>query len=488
MQDKSGSDLIDLSTGAVSGSFPLFDDFDYVTQESDGNLLVSGNGYVETIDPRRQRSLSTFGSSQIRAAGVHTGSGTQFYYPAQAVQGPDGTIYTADPLNTIEATSPQGYLEGSHHPRPGQQRRRQPGHGRLQLLSGRLHLLLPRGAARSTTARDNISTISLSTLNAYLGRRPRARPTRSGGGPACPRRPRPTTSPPGPRRRSSASFDPWWLSQASHLQLSYSVENTASLDAETVPTPTTIPLPTTAGGLADIPLTIPAADQQPGPYLVQASLFDTEHLAADAPRDHLHALHRRGHRGRTRPGQPPERHRRRGPDRSPGGGPQRPTRTRRAAGGHHQLEHLPPQLLALESDRGDVRPFGHDLRQRPDRLLQGRLPGPAGPRHLLAPGQRRIDGSVPTALVDNGWWKADVTALVSYYANGARRMRPVRPGDQVGSRGTSPTTPGGATAASTSARCSSPVLPGGQVGHARLVLDGHRRVVAQRARSAGGSS
>ena len=25
-------------------------------------------------------------------------------------------------------------------------------------------------------------------------------------------------------------------------------------------------------------------------------------------------------------------------------------------------------------------------------------------------------GSVPTALVDNGWWQGDITALVSYYA------------------------------------------------------------------------
>ena len=39
--------------------------------------------------------------------------------------------------------------------------------------------------------------------------------------------------------------------------------------------PTTIPLPTTAPGLASIPLTIPAADQQPGPYQVQATLLDT---------------------------------------------------------------------------------------------------------------------------------------------------------------------------------------------------------------------
>ena len=47
-----------------------------------------------------------------RSQGAHTGSGTQFDYPAQATQGPDGTIYTADPLDTIEATSPKGYFEG----------------------------------------------------------------------------------------------------------------------------------------------------------------------------------------------------------------------------------------------------------------------------------------------------------------------------------------------------------------------------------------
>ncbi len=121
-QTPAGSDLIDQSTGAVNGSFPLFDDFDYVTQESDGNLLFSGNGYVETVGPTGT-VLSSFGSSRTRGAGAHTGSGTQFYYPAQAVQGPDGTIYTADPLNTIESTSPRGYLAGHHDPGPEQRRR-----------------------------------------------------------------------------------------------------------------------------------------------------------------------------------------------------------------------------------------------------------------------------------------------------------------------------------------------------------------------------
>ncbi len=53
------------------------------------------------------------------------------------------------------------------------------------------------------------------------------------------------------------------------------MESTSSLTAETVPAPTTVSLPTSAAGLASIPLTIPAADRAPGPYLVQASLLDT---------------------------------------------------------------------------------------------------------------------------------------------------------------------------------------------------------------------
>ena len=85
---------------------------DYVTQEAGGNLLFSGNGYVETVSPTGQ-VLSTFGAANIQGNGAHTGSGSQFYYPGQAVQGPDGTIYTADPLYTMEATSPNGFLQGS---------------------------------------------------------------------------------------------------------------------------------------------------------------------------------------------------------------------------------------------------------------------------------------------------------------------------------------------------------------------------------------
>ncbi|MGA2837913.1 MAG: hypothetical protein ABSF84_15070, partial [Acidimicrobiales bacterium] len=104
VQDTASSVVLDQSTGAVSGTFPLIVGIDgFVTQEAGGDLLYAANGYVETLSSTGA-VLSSFGAPNIEGNGVHTGSGSQFYYPAQAVQGPDGTIYTADPLYSMEAT------------------------------------------------------------------------------------------------------------------------------------------------------------------------------------------------------------------------------------------------------------------------------------------------------------------------------------------------------------------------------------------------
>ena len=371
VQHQQKSDLIDLSTGAVTGSFPLFDNFDYVTQESDGNLLFSGNGYVETIDPTG-KVLSSFGSSRVKGAGTHTGSGSQFYYPAQAAQGPDGTIYTADPLDTIEATSPRGYLEGSTT--LGQN-----GNGGFVLAMGGYDFyrvgstFFYQGGPPFNTGADNISTISASTLTAFLDAA-HVPADSLGWGAGLSTAASANYFAAGTTPQVAASFDPWWLSEASHLQLSYSIENTTSFDAETVPSPTTIPLPTTVAGLADIPLAIPGADQQPGPYLVQASLSDT----STTPPTLLGTTCMPYTVGTVSDGLDlaslPSGIGAGGPSRSARRRPQCPAGSGRTAGGDHQLEQLPPQLLALRSDRGNLWPVGHDLRQRRRRLLQGRLP------------------------------------------------------------------------------------------------------------------
>ena len=72
-----------------------------------------------------------------------------------------------------------------------------------------------------------------------------------------------------------ASFDPWWKAQASHLQLSYSVWTDSDVREGAYPEPTTLALPTSGKALNDIPLTMPPADGRPGPYELQAELWDT---------------------------------------------------------------------------------------------------------------------------------------------------------------------------------------------------------------------
>ncbi len=265
VQDTTGSLVLDQATGSVTGSFPLVDD-GFVSPEADGNLLYSANGYVETVSPSG-RVLSTFGSSRIEGNGVHTGSGTQFYYPAQAVQGPDGTIYTADPLHTVEATSPAGYEQGSTT-----------FGGALDFGGWGFALVGSTFYYQSgppfSSGGDAISSFSLSDLQAYLHAVQPPSDT-LGWGAGLATAATGNYFAPGSTPSVVATFDPWWAAPAAHLRLSYSVEDTTSLDAGTVPVPTEVPLPTTAAGLASLPLALPAADTLPGPYQVRATLYDT---------------------------------------------------------------------------------------------------------------------------------------------------------------------------------------------------------------------
>jgi len=267
VQSTGSSMVLDPATGAVTGTFPLVVGVGgYVSHESNGNVLYAANGYVETVDPTG-KVLGTFGARNIEGNGQHTGSGTQFYYPGQAVQGPDGTVYTADPLHSMEATSPNGFLKGTSTLG-----------GALSFGGWGLFLVgstfyYQSGQPFNGSA-DSISSFPLATAQAFLTAV--QAPTNSlgwGAGLSTP-----ATGnyfAPGTTPTVTATFDPWWVSAASHLALSYSIENTASITAETVPAPTVVRLPTTPTGLASVPVTIPSADAGPGPYEVQATLLDT---------------------------------------------------------------------------------------------------------------------------------------------------------------------------------------------------------------------
>ena len=264
VQNSASSVILNTANGAVSGTFPLIDN-GYVTQEANGNLLYSANGYIETISPAG-KVLSTFGSSRIEGNGVHAGSGTQIFYPAQAAQGPDGTIYTADPLQTVEATTPSGLLKatttlGGHLAFGG---------WNFVLVGSTFYY--QSGPPFSSTS-DGISSFTLATLQTYLSAI-QAPPNTLGWGAGLSTPATGNYFAPGSTPAVVASFDPWWTSLAPNLKLAYSVEDTTSLDAGTIPAPQVISLPTGSTGLASIPLPIPSFDTVPGPYEVRATLLD----------------------------------------------------------------------------------------------------------------------------------------------------------------------------------------------------------------------
>ena len=267
VQNTASSVTLDQATGAVNGTFPLVvGTYAFVTQEANGNLLYSANGYVKTISPTGQ-VLSTFGAPHIQGDGNRTAAGSQFYYPAQATQGADGTIYTADPLYSMEATSPNGMLKGSTNLG-----------GALAFGGWNFALIgstfyFQSGPPFNGPA-DGISSFSLASVQSYLASAQRASNSLGwGAGLSTPATGNYFAA--GTTPAVNATFDSWWAASSAHLQLSYSVENTASMVAESVPTPTVINLPSTPTGLASIPLTIPAEDTKPGPYQVQAVLIDT---------------------------------------------------------------------------------------------------------------------------------------------------------------------------------------------------------------------
>jgi hypothetical protein len=406
VQSSSRSDLLNPATGAISGSFPLVDR-GFVTQESNGNLLYSGNGYVTTYSSSGTK-LSTFGAAQTEGNGAHTGSGYQFYYASQAVQGPDGTIYTADPLHTIEATSPTGYLQDT------------------TTLGGALNMggfnfylvgstLYYQGGAPFNGGADNISSVSLATLTTYLGAVHVPTDT-LGWGAGLSSTASANYFAPGSTPTVVATFDPWWASQASHLQLSYSVEDTTSLTAETVPTPTTLALPTTTSGLASIPLTLTTADQQPGPYLVQATLTDTSTspptslgttcipytVGAGGDALNLASL----------------------PTGIGGGGP---TDTRGVAlngqlglsglrGAQINWSSLLPNCSPSAPTLATCGPSAMNIASLPNSYFQAAAAALADHVSYWVQASSGSFGSVPSAVVQGGWWQADVTRLIQHYA------------------------------------------------------------------------
>jgi hypothetical protein len=406
-QDRSSSAVLNLTTGAVERQFPYVDNGGFVTQLPDGHLLTTGDGYVTTLDSSG-RVLSRFGSSRTEGDGVHTGSGTQFYYPAQAVQGVDGTIYSADPLDTIEATTSDGHLQ--YETTIGD-KLTMAGYG-LFLEGGTLFF---QGGQPFDNGADNVSSISLATLKTYL--EGAHAPTNSlGWGAGISSSATGNYFATGVTPSVAASFDPWWTAQAAQLRLSYSIENDRTMTSESLPASKTIRLPTSTKGLGHVALVIPVADQEPGPYLVQASLIDASTspptrlgttclpYTVGTPEDGLNLA--------TLPS---------GID---GGGP---TDTRGVAlnaqlglNGFRSTKvvdwsSLLPSCSASAPSAADCGPSAMTFSETSDADFQAAAE--AASDHVRYWVQVSGGDAVSKALVNSGLWEGDVAKLVAHYAN-----------------------------------------------------------------------
>ncbi len=358
-QDDSHSSLLSTS-GSVTGAFPLVDNAGFVTNEANGDFLYAARGVVDTYDPSGAHLLSSFGSSQIEGVGLHTGGPYQFYYQGQAVAGPNGVIYSADPLRTIEATSQDGVLEGSTTLG-----------GTLSVAGSNIYLeggnfYLEGGTPFSRD--NNVSEVPLSTLEAYLAA-PQAPLDTLGWGAGLDTPEQGNYFPPGTNPQVTADFSSSWTGLASDVKLGYSVESASEVASEAVPKTTLLNLPTAASSLASVPLTIPSGDTGPGPYEVLATLYDT---SSSPPRvlGSTCLPYTVGATGdRARLGHSAARHRGRRAFGSPRCRSQLPTRLDRPPGTECQLEQLPAAVHCDRSYRRHVRSFRDDLRQGAQQLL-----------------------------------------------------------------------------------------------------------------------
>ena len=124
-----------------------------------------------------------------------------------------------------------------------------------------------------------MSTFSLTSLQAYLAA-PAAAPDVLGWGAGLSTPATGEYFAPGVTPKVDANFDPWWVAESSQLSLAYSVENQTTMNAETVPTPTTIALPTTAAALASVPL------HGPGPGHAARDRTKSRPRSRTTPRTH----------------------------------------------------------------------------------------------------------------------------------------------------------------------------------------------------------
>ncbi|MBW3547434.1 MAG: hypothetical protein KY452_04755 [Actinobacteria bacterium] len=227
----------------------------------DGGVVATDARYVRRYDATGQL-LATFGDPRVGPDSSPTGGPFYFFLQGGAVTLPDGTTYVADATRGIEAASSEGFFRGMV---PDEALGFLTERSALAVAGDRLYF----AAGGLFHANQHISWISLADLAALVDR-PKAPHHVLGYGAGLATNATGNYFAAGRAPTVTASFDPWWVRYAPGLRLSYTVRDRAQVLAAVVPAATEVTLPTTASGLAGIPLTLPLA--RPGYYEIDARL------------------------------------------------------------------------------------------------------------------------------------------------------------------------------------------------------------------------
>ncbi|HXW33534.1 MAG TPA: discoidin domain-containing protein, partial [Acidimicrobiales bacterium] len=260
----SSGDVVGTEPLAAAGSDQMID---YTTS---GGLLVDDGNYVYEYNSSGQETGYFGNSTSGGNAPTYPGAPFAFYQQGFATE-IGSTIYVADSGDAnwghgIDAFSTQGLYQGSASANTlgGPE-----GGSPLQVVGSTIYFATYSG----------IGSISLSNLQALVSQP--QQPTQFGFGDTLgigAGLSTPVTAgyfPPGTEPTVTAGFDAWWAPLKSTLTLSYEVVDRVQDTTDSWPGATTVPLSdanVNGDGSLSIPLSIPAADQGPGVYLVNAQL------------------------------------------------------------------------------------------------------------------------------------------------------------------------------------------------------------------------
>ena len=253
-----GSTQLD-ARGAPAGASPITGTA--FSTAPDGGLVATDGAYVRRYDSAGNQK-AVFGDVHVAEPRAPTGGRYHFYQQGGAAVGTDDRFFVADATRGIHLATPEGYYQGVA---PDATLGALTERSWVALIGDRLYF----SAGGRFNTNQTISWASVADVTAAASA-PRAPQPVLGFGAGLTTGATGQYFPPGRSPSVTAQFDPWWANVAPSLSLRYTVRERRQILAGEAVAPTTVPLPTTAAGLAAVALPVPPG--RPGAYEVDARL------------------------------------------------------------------------------------------------------------------------------------------------------------------------------------------------------------------------